>query len=70
MEGFLQVASISNYAVVVNPADNVAVAKCAIEVDTLVELTDGRAIRVTGNVTRGNRFALQHGWRGSMLTQA
>src|SRR5215470_15570590 len=57
MEGFLRVASISNYAVVVNPADNVAVAKCPIEAETLVELADGRAIRVTGNVTRGNRFA-------------
>jgi altronate hydrolase len=57
MEGFLRVASISNYAVVVNPADNVAVAKCPIEAETLVELADGRATRVTGNVTKGNRFA-------------
>jgi altronate hydrolase len=69
MEGFLQVASISNYAVVVNPADNVAVAKCPIDADTLVEMPDGRAIRVTANVTRGNRFATMSIPAGDFVVQ-
>jgi altronate hydrolase len=51
------VASISDYAIVVQSADNVAVAKRPIEAETLVELPDGRAVRVTSSVTTGNRFA-------------
>lgn len=69
MEGFLRAASINNYAIVVSPADNVAVAKCPIGPETLVEMPDGRAIRVKGNVTAGNRFATTSIPSGSFVLQ-
>src|SRR5215831_12806283 len=56
-EDFLQAVSINNCAIIVSPDDNVAVVKCPLASETLVEMPDGRTIRVTGDVTKGNRFA-------------
>jgi altronate hydrolase len=69
MEDFLRVASISNYAIVVNPSDNVAVAKCPIESGTLVELPDGRSVQVRSAVTTGNRFATRSILAGDLVVQ-
>lgn len=53
----MQAVSINNCAIIVSPEDNVAVVKCPLASETLVEMPDGRTIRVTGDVTKGNRFA-------------
>src|SRR5262245_8073689 len=51
--------SLSQYAIVVDPADNVAVAKTAVEPGLSLELPDGRHVVVTGTVTPGHRFAIR-----------
>jgi altronate hydrolase len=57
MEAFLRAVSINNCAIVVNSTDNVAVVKSSIPADTVVNMPDGRTIRVTGDIAVGNRFA-------------
>ena len=69
MEDSLQAASISNCAIVVNPVDNVAVAKAPIAAETLVDTPHGRTVRVTGNVTSGNRFATRAIPAGDFVVQ-
>lgn len=54
----METAIGSELAIVVDPADNIAVAKRAIERGTVVRLTD-RTITVNGNVLAGHRFALR-----------
>src|SRR5262249_57151899 len=49
--------SIGAVAVIVGPADNVAVVKTAVEAGLTVETPDRRAITLTGPVTPGHRFA-------------
>jgi altronate dehydratase len=53
------VAPISQYAIIVDSTDNVAVVKQEIEPGTQVELSDGRLLQITGMVTPGHRFATQ-----------
>lgn len=48
---------ISDYAIVVDPKDNVAVVKTELEAGTSVRMPDGRVVQVTTNVTPGHRFA-------------
>src|SRR5947209_2838834 len=48
---------LSQYAIIVDRKDNVAVVKNEIEPDTLTELPDSRIIQITGVVTPGHRFA-------------
>ncbi len=47
---------LSDFAIIVNAADNVAVAKTEIPPGLLLEI-DGRPVEVRGTVTPGNRFA-------------
>jgi hypothetical protein len=61
MEDSLRVESISKYAIVVHPDDNVAVAKREIAPGTSLGMADGRIVCVTASVTwetglRLNRF--------------
>ncbi len=53
----LAAAALSQYAIIVDPADNVAVVKTAVEPGLNVELADGRLVTLTGSVTPGHRFA-------------
>src|SRR6516164_6507972 len=69
MEVSLQVASINNCAIVVDPADNVAVVKAPLTSGGLVEIADGRNIRISGNITPGNRFATKPIPAGSLVLQ-
>jgi altronate hydrolase len=50
-------AALSQYAIVVDAADNVAVVKTAVEPGLTLELADGRLVTLTGTVTPGHRFA-------------
>jgi arabinonate dehydratase len=52
-------AALSQYAIVVDPADNVAVAKSAVEPGLSLGLPGGRQMVVTGTVTPGHRFAIR-----------
>lgn len=48
---------ISEYAVIVSPKDNLAVAKRAIPSGTRLELPAGRLVRLAGGIEPGHRFA-------------
>ncbi|HXE80783.1 MAG TPA: altronate dehydratase family protein [Vicinamibacterales bacterium] len=48
---------VSTVAVVVNPADNVAVVKRQVDAGLTVRLDSGREVTLTGTVTPGHRFA-------------
>jgi altronate hydrolase len=61
-------ASLRDFAVIVDPRDNVAVAKTEVPAGLTVE-QDGRAIRVTGIVTPGNRFATRAIPDGELVRQ-
>jgi altronate hydrolase len=52
-----EAAPISEYAIVVDPRDNLAVVKVATEPGLELTLSDDRVIRVTGIVPPGHRFA-------------
>src|SRR3989442_12577712 len=49
--------TISEYAVIVSPNDNLAVVKNEIVPGTLVMLPDSRVVRVTARIGPGHRFA-------------
>jgi altronate hydrolase len=51
------IAPISEYAIMVDAKDNVAVVKTQIAPGTVVALPDGRDVSLTGAVTPGHRFA-------------
>jgi altronate dehydratase len=51
------ISLISEYAIIVDSKDNVAVVKTQIVPQTVVELPGGRSVCVTGVVTPGHRFA-------------
>jgi len=51
------ISPISEYAIIVDPKDNVAVVKAEIAPDTVVETPDGRSVCVTDVVKPGHRFA-------------
>jgi altronate dehydratase len=61
-------ASLRDFAVIVDPRDNVAVAKTEVPAGLTVE-QDGRPIRVTGIVTPGNRFATRAIPEGELVRQ-
>src|SRR5215471_16283431 len=69
MEVFSQVASINSYAIVVDPADNVAVVKTPLEPGALVEIAEGRNVRITDSITPGNRFATNPIPAGKLVLQ-
>src|SRR5215813_4746721 len=48
---------ISQYAIIVDAKDNVAVAKQEINAGTQVALSTGHVVEITGLVTPGHRFA-------------
>lgn len=60
---------ISEHAIIVNPEDNVAVAKLEIEPETAIELADGRVVTITGVVTPGHRFATRAIAAGEFVLQ-
>lgn len=61
--------SISEYAVIVSPKDNVAVVKNAIPPGTCLELPGGRPVRITDSIERGNRFATRAIAAGEFVLQ-
>ena len=62
-------ASISEYAIIVDPNDNVAVVKRATSTDLEVVLPDGRLIRLCGAVPPGHRFAIRDIPAGEFVLQ-
>jgi hypothetical protein len=60
---------LSDCAVVVAAADNVAVVKHALRAGELVELADGRVLALTGDVTPGHRFATRAIPAGAFVLQ-
>jgi altronate hydrolase len=69
MEVSLQAASINNCAIVVDPADNVAVVKTPLEPGALVEIAGGRNVRITDTISPGNRFATKPIPAGDLVLQ-
>src|SRR5688572_3550580 len=63
------VAPVSEYAIVVNPADNVAVVKRETYSDLEVTLSDGSLLRLLGAVPPGHRFATRDISAGSFVLQ-
>ena len=57
------------FAIVVDPADNVAVVKTAVEPGLQSRLADGREVVVTGTVTPGHRFATRAIPAGELVLQ-
>src|SRR5687768_11287235 len=62
-------APISEYAIVVDPADNVAVVKRETYSDLEVMLSDGRLLRLIGAVPPGHRFATRDISAGTFVLQ-
>ena len=50
-------AALGEFAIVVDPRDNVAVVKTQVEPGLHLTLDDGRVVAITGTVTPGHRFA-------------
>jgi altronate hydrolase len=53
----IQALPINQYAIIVDPRDNVAVVKAETRPGLEVELPDGRLLEIKANVTCGHRFA-------------
>ena len=62
-------APIRDYAIIVDPKDNVAVVKQQTAPGLVVALTDGRALRVTSAVPPGHRFATRDIAAGDFVRQ-
>jgi altronate hydrolase len=62
------IAPLSAYAIVVDPADNVAVVKAPVAAGTLVRI-DERVVRITGDVGAGHRFATRAIAAGEFVRQ-
>ena len=60
---------IHDYAVVVHPADNVAVVRKPITAGTCVQLQNSSVVEVTAEIRPGNRFALRDLSRGTYVLQ-
>ena len=56
-QGQAAAAALREYAIIVNPADNVAVVKTPVAAGLRLELDDSRQVVLTGAVTPGHRFA-------------
>jgi altronate dehydratase len=63
------VAALSEVAIVVDPADNVAVVKQAVEPGLAVRLPEGREVRLRHAVTPGHRFATRDIPAGTFVLQ-
>ena len=61
--------ALRDYAVIVDPADNVAVVKTAVEAGLSLSLPDGRVVTLTGAVTPGHRFATRAITEGQFVLQ-
>jgi len=59
----------SDYAMIVNAKDNVAVVKQELSPGAQIALPDGRTVAITGTVTPGNRFATRAVPAGDFLLQ-
>jgi len=62
-------ALFSDYAMIVNAKDNVAVVKQELWPGAQITLPDGRVVGVTGVVTPGNRFATRAVPEGDFVLQ-
>src|SRR5258705_2685550 len=62
-------ASISEYAIIVDPNDNVAVVKRATSTDLEVVLPDGSLVQLCGAVPPGHRFAIRDIPAGEFVLQ-
>jgi hypothetical protein len=58
MPDIVPVAPLSEYAIIVDQSDNLAVVKTPISHAVRVRLPDGRIVRVVGAVPSGHRFAV------------
>src|SRR5215813_3950513 len=65
----LQISPITNYAVIVDPRDNVAVVKNDTSPGLEVVLPDGRIVAVAETVTAGHRFATREIPYGEFVLQ-
>ena len=65
----LPVAPLGDLAIIVNPQDNVAVAKQPIQDGQQVRLADGTVITVRGEVAPGHRFATAAVPAGGLVRQ-
>src|SRR3954468_178805 len=64
-----QAAQISEYAIVVDPSDNLAVVKRETSPGLEVALSTGRTIRITAAVPPGHRFATREIPAGEFVLQ-
>jgi altronate hydrolase len=64
-----EVAPISEYAIVVDPRDNLAVVKVSTQPGLELALTDDRVIRLTASVPPGHRFATRDIPAGEFVRQ-
>jgi altronate hydrolase len=64
-----QIAPISEYAIIVDPRDNLAVVKSETTPGLEVELPDGSVLRVNNAVNPGHRFATRDIPRGEFVRQ-
>src|SRR4030095_1964982 len=64
-----QSAAIREYAIIVDPGDNVAVVKKATFADLEVVLPDGKVVQVRGAVPPGHRFATRDIGEGEFVLQ-
>jgi altronate hydrolase len=65
----LPVAPLGDFAIIVNPADNVAVARQPIGDGQAILLPDGKIIPIRGEVTPGHRFATAAIPEGELVRQ-
>lgn len=61
--------TLAAVAVRVSPEDNVAVVKTTLTAGDVVELEDGQAVTITGQVTPGHRFATRPVPEGELVLQ-
>ena len=61
--------ALSDFAVIVDPADNVAVVKTAVDAGLSLEAPGGRTVTLTGAVTPGHRFATRAIPEGTFVLQ-
>src|SRR6266446_3467795 len=60
---------LSEFVIIVDPKDNVAVVKKEVGAGRDVELPDGRSVRVKSAVSVGNRFAIRSIPAGDLVRQ-
>ncbi len=68
-QGQAATAALREFAIVVDSADNVAVAKTDVAAEQVLSLDDGRQLTLTGGVTPGHRFATRAIPEGEFVLQ-